>query len=81
MNKAERIARLKETASKRPPLSPEAREILENLRDEEGLGIENAFGECLPAEDVRKEPKPEEPEDENEISLDVISPLMRAATD
>lgn len=79
MNTTERLALIKARAKVKPALSVEASKTLEEImKEDETLGVSNAYGECIAADDVEKEEKGEEGEDESELNTSLISPGMRA---
>jgi hypothetical protein len=71
---------IRQRARVRLPLTESAAAILDKIKAEDpDLGGGDSFGEILPPDDVRKQKGPLDTEDENELELSTISPMMRKA--
>lgn len=79
MTKLERLNFLRQRARENPPLSYNATQILEKLKEEDSdLGGKALFGECLAPDDVKLSPRPVIEDEATEFAT-FISPAMREA--
>lgn len=80
MDKQTRLNMIREAVKRRPALTEQGAEFIEQAREEDpDLG--GVVVGVLPPEDVRQESPPTNEDEENDLNTEEISPLMRAATE